>query len=223
MRSSLEPPPSDSDAAADRGDASPAQPRVDRVGREAATDQPGKDPRGWFARLYDRFETRMARLSARSNFWHRICSSVWLPFAFRSGIKIKKISPDTFWAVLPFTRFNRNWYRAMAGASLLGNSEIAGGMYVFGQTGGRYTVVCKQLEYRFLRPCFGPAIYRVEPRESLAEKLETGEEFNVTLDLTIAQVVNRKNQQRERRVGQCVATYHVTPLKKARRRAASRR
>ena len=39
----------------------------------------------------------------------------------------------------------------MAGAALLGNTEIAGGNYVFKVCGGDYTVVCKNLEYRFLR------------------------------------------------------------------------
>ena len=69
---------------------------------------------------------------------------------------MKQINTDTFSAVLPFRRFNRNWYRAMAGGALLANSEIAGGMYVFGVCGGDYTVVCKNLNYTFLRPCLGP-------------------------------------------------------------------
>jgi hypothetical protein len=62
----------------------------------------------------------------------------------------------------------------MAGAALLGNSEIAGGMYVFGVCGGDYTVVCKHLEYKFLRPCFGPAEYRIKPKDDLHELVEDG-------------------------------------------------
>ena len=42
-------------------------------------------------------------------------------------------------AILPFRKFNKNWYNAMAGAALLGNAEIAGGMYVFGTVGADYT------------------------------------------------------------------------------------
>src|SRR5687768_4431508 len=84
-------------------------------------------PKNW----YDRLEAFVSSLSVRDNFWHRICSFIWLPFAFFSGIRMKRIDAETFSAVLPFTRFNRNWYHAMAGAALLGNSEIAGGMYVF--------------------------------------------------------------------------------------------
>ena len=182
-------------------------------------------PTGRLSRLYDRVEAFVSRLSVRDNFWHRICSLIWLPYAFFSGIKITAISPDMYAAVLPFRRFNRNWYRAMAGGALLANSEIAGGMYVFGICGGDYTVVCKHLEYTFMRPCFGPAVYRMTPRENIQQMLETGLEFNVTLDLEILQQVATIGEK-DKRVGKCEATFHVTPkiqhkLKKARQRAAA--
>src|SRR4030095_8217933 len=104
---------------------------------------------------FDRLEAFISSLSVRDHFWQRVCSFLWLPIAFFSGIRMKKLDANSFSAVLPFTRFNRNWYHAMAGAALLGNSEIAGGMYVFGVVGANYTVVCKHLDYDFLRPCFG--------------------------------------------------------------------
>jgi hypothetical protein len=174
----------------------------------------------------DRVEAFIARLSTRNNFWHRLSSMIWLPYAFRSGIRMKRVDEKTFTAVLPFKRFNRNWYNAMAGASLLANSEIAGGMYIFGITGGEYTLVCKQLEYKFLRPCFGPAIYKIAPREDLRELIARGKEFNITLDLDVyqqplvpqalAKIKKRdpliaKLASKERRVGACVATFHLTP------------
>ncbi len=182
-------------------------------------------PSGRLSRLYDRIEAFISRLSVRDNFWYRICSLIWLPYAFFSGIKITAMSADTYAAVLPFRRFNRNWYRAMAGGALLANSEIAGGMYVFGICGGDYTVVCKHLEYTFMRPCFGPAVYRMTPRENIQQMLETGQEFNVTLDLEILQQVSTIGEK-DKRVGRCEATFHVTPkiqhkLKKARQRAAA--
>jgi acyl-coenzyme A thioesterase PaaI-like protein len=166
--------------------------------------------------LFDRIEAFLSRLSTRNNFWHRVCSLIWLPFAFRSGIKMNRIDGNTFQAVLPFRRFNRNWYNAMAGAALLGNSEIAGGMYVFGVCGGDYTVVCKELSYRFLRPCFGPALYRITPREDIAAHLAHKGEFNITVDLDIVQMIGKAGKlgstpDRERRVGRCNITFHVTP------------
>lgn len=166
--------------------------------------------------LYDRIEAFLSRLSTRNNFWHRVCSLIWLPFAFRSGIKMTRVDGNTFQAVLPFRRFNRNWYNAMAGAALLGNSEIAGGMYVFGVCGGDYTVVCKELTYRFLRPCFGPALYRITPREDIQAHLAHKGEFNITVDLDIVQMIGKPGKlgstpDRERRVGRCNATFHVTP------------
>ncbi len=172
--------------------------------------------------LIDRIEAFISRLSTRNNFWHRVCSLIWLPFAFRSGIKMKREGDNTFHAVLPFRRFNRNWYNAMAGAALLGNAEIAGGMYVFGVCGGDYTVVCKHLEYKFLRPCFGPAVYRLSPRDDIKALLAHGGEFNIIVDMDvfqgIAKVKPEKNKPvsaalagREKRVGRCAATFHVTP------------
>jgi acyl-coenzyme A thioesterase PaaI-like protein len=185
---------------------------VTRAQKEAPSKRPG-----FFTRVWDRLEDKVARLSARSNFWDRICSWVWLPFAFRSGIRIHKSERDSFWAVLPFTRFNRNWYHAMAGAALLGNSEIAGGMFVFGKTGADSTVVCKQLHYKFLRPCVGPACYQIEAQGSIEDLIATGDEFNVTLDIDVVQMVTKKDE-RERRVGRVEATFHVTPKELVRER-----
>ena len=176
--------------------------------------------------LMDRVEAFVARLSTRNHFWHRVCSLIWLPYAFKSGIRMRQVSEHSYTAVLPFRRFNRNWYNAMAGAALLANSEIAGGMYIFGITGGDYTIVCKHLEYKFLRPCLGPAIYNVVPRDDIRALIATGKEFNATLDLEIVQqavvpealaklkkkdMLLARMASKERRVGRCVATFHVTP------------
>ena len=161
------------------------------------------------ATLFDRVEAFISRLSVRDNFWHSICSLIWLPLAFFSGIRMKQLDPTTFAAVLPFRRFNRNWYHAMAGGALLANSEIAGGMYVFGVVGGDYTVVCKHLSYTFLRPCLGPAVYRMTPRENIHDLKATGREFNITMDMEIQQQGFRG--ERDRRVGRCEAVFHVTP------------
>jgi len=161
-------------------------------------------------RWYDKIEAFVSSLSVRDTFWHRVCSLIWLPYAFFSGIRLKEIEENVYAAILPFTRFNRNWYRAMAGGALLANSEIAGGMYVFGMCGADYTVVCKHLEYKFLRPCLGPAIYKMSPREDIRALVAGGGEFNITLDLDVLQQV-AKLGEKDRRVGRCVATFHVTP------------
>jgi hypothetical protein len=194
--------------------------------------QPARRPKRAKPTMMDRIDAFVSRLSTKNNFWHRVCSMIWLPYAFKSGIQMKRLDDTTFRAVLPFRRFNRNWYNAMAGAALLGNSEIAGGSYVFGFVGADYTVVCKHLEYTFKRPCFGPAEYRITPREDIAAHIATGKEFNITLDMDIVQLVpsyakkERKKLKdkpksertlkerlggREKRVGHCAATFHVTP------------
>jgi len=158
----------------------------------------------------DKVEAFVSRLSTRDNFWHSICSFIWLPLAFFSGIRTRQIGEDSYESYLPFRRFNRNWYRAMAGGALLGNAEIAGGMYVFGICGSEYTVVCKNLNYTFLRPCLGPAVYRMKSRDNLRELVSAGGEFNTILDMDIMQQPLGK-QDRERRVGRCEVTFHVTP------------
>ena len=172
----------------------------------------------------DRIEAWVSRLSAKNRFWQRVCSLIWLPMAFRSGIRMKRVDSKTFTAVLPFRRFNRNWYNAMAGAALLANSEIAGGMYVFGVAGGDYECVCKRLEYRFLRPCYGPALYKVSPRGNLDELVASGGEFNIDLVLDIVQHVHAPGAK-ERRVGRCYATFHATPKmhKKAKKQERRKR
>jgi acyl-coenzyme A thioesterase PaaI-like protein len=170
----------------------------------------------------DRVEAFISKLSVRDNFWNSVCSLIWLPLAFFSGIRMKQVDVNTFAAYLPFRRFNRNWYRAMAGGALLANSEIAGGMYVFGVCGAEYTVVCKNLNYTFLRPCLGPAVYRMTPRENIREMLDSKGEFNITMDMEILQQASRQGE-RDKRVGRCEATFHVTPkvhhkVKRARKR-----
>jgi acyl-coenzyme A thioesterase PaaI-like protein len=162
----------------------------------------------------DKVEAFISRLSTRNNFWHKVCSLIWLPYAFRSGITMKDIGKDRFVAILPFRRINRNWYNAMAGAALLANSEVAGGMYLFSRCGGDYIVVCKKLTYRFLRPCIGPAVYHVTCDEDVTAKLAAGGEFNVDIRLEIVQqvpVVRGRTVRPEKRVGRCDATFHCAP------------
>ncbi|NQX90358.1 MAG: DUF4442 domain-containing protein [Halioglobus sp.] len=159
--------------------------------------------------LWERTEAYLTRLSTRNNFWHKVLSLIWLPYAFRSGITMKRIDSNRFAAVLPFRRFNRNWYNAMAGAALLGNSEVAAGMYLVAQCGGDYIVVCKKMQYHFLRPCLGPAVYHVVKSDGLDEMVATGNEFNASLELEVRQQLKKKG--REQRVGRCDITFHCTP------------
>ena len=155
-----------------------------------------------------KIEIFIGKLSTKNNFWNKLCSLIWLPFAFSSGLIMTK---DENVAILPFRRFNKNWYNAMAGAILLGNSEIAGGTFVFKKCKGLYQVVCKKLEYRFLRPCIGPAIYKMAPRENIEELILLRKEFNIDLDMNIYQLMYAPNEK-QRRVGKCTVTFHATPI-----------
>ena len=168
--------------------------------------------------LLKKIETFIGKLSTKNNFWNKVCSLIWLPFAFSSGLIMTK---DENEAILPFRRFNKNWYNAMAGAILLGNSEIAGGTYVFKKCNGFYRVVCKKLEYRFLRPCIGPALYKMTPREDIEKLIATGSEFNIDLDITISQLMHAPTEK-HRKVGKCAVTFHATPIASKNKKVTTR-
>ncbi len=207
----------DADAPAPATTPSPSTPS----GTSSHTPEKIKKPK---RTLFERAEAFISNLSTRNNFWNRVCSMIWLPYAFRSGITMQS-DASTYRATLPFRRFNKNWYNAMAGAALLGNSEIAGGNYVFAVCGGDYTVVCKHLEYKFLRPCHGPAEYRMTPLDDIDALVAKGGEFNIAVRMDIVQVLvpmSEKKLKEEaelvgdkpakpKRVGRCTATFHVTP------------
>lgn len=175
--------------------------------------------------FWERAEAYITGLSTKNNFWHRVCSLIWLPFAFRSGISMRRISNDKFTAVLPFKRSNRNFYNAMAGASLLGNSEVAAGMFLFKNCGSDYAVVCKNMSYKFLRPCYGPAVYNVRDAElitnTLHEEMSKRHEFNIEFTMDITQILHKRG--REFRVGRCEITFHCTPKSMIKERASRRK
>jgi hypothetical protein len=162
----------------------------------------------WWGRFKSGVEARLTRLAASNQFWHAIFAFFFLPIASKSRIRLGKDCNGVFETVVPFVRFNRNWYQAMGGAALLANAEIAGGMLAYKALGGEYTVVCKDLAAKFQRPCFGPAIYRVRHDEDPVELAKTNVEFDVhvTMDILQAPATAR---ERERRVGRATATFHV--------------
>ena len=171
----------------------------------------------------ERAEAYISRLSTRNNFWHRLCSLIWLPYAFRSGISMKSLGTDRFVAILPFRRINRNWYNAMAGAALLANSEVAGGMDLFSRCGGDYIVVCKNMSYNLLQPWVGPGIYNVKCGQDIDVMTAAGGEFNIDIALEIVQQVQVLGAPKEKRVGRCDATFHCAPKSMLKARRLARR
>ena len=60
------------------------------------------------------------------------------------------------------------------------------------------------------------------PRENIREQMAAKSEFNITLELEISQQATRQGEK-DKRVGRCEATFHVTPkiqhkLKRQRKR-----
>lgn len=205
----------------------PEKPDSKVISTESSQREPDGNPMAIeeHSSFWERVESYITRLSTKNNFWHRVCSLIWLPFAFRSGISMRRISSDRFTAVLPFKRSNRNFYNAMAGASLLGNSEVAAGMFLFKNCGSDYAVVCKNMTYKFLRPCYGPAVYNVRDAEKviteLNEEMGKRHEFNIDFTMDITQILHKRG--REVRVGRCDITFHCTPKSMIKERATRRK
>ena len=65
------------------------------------------------------------------------------------------------------------------------------------------------MEYKFLRPCVGPALYDIVPKQDLDELIRAGGEFNIDLEMDIRQQV--KDHGRQKRVGKCFITFHCAP------------
>ncbi len=62
----------------------------------------------------------------------------------------------------------------------------------------------------------------MNPREDIQKLLATGQEFNITLDLDITQQMSGLGQ-RDKRVGKCQATFHVTPKAQQKAKQARKR
>ena len=56
------------------------------------------------------------------------------------------------------------------------------------------------------------------PREKIKEMLATGREFNILIDMEITQQASRRGEK-DKRVGHCEATFHVTPKVHHKRKA----
>ena len=86
-------------------------------------------------------------------------------------------------------------------------------MFLFSECGSDYAVVCKDMHYKFLRPCLGPAVYRIADGDAasaqIRELVSAGGEFNLDLQMDVSQIL--KNKGRQLRVGRCNLTFHCTP------------
>ena len=52
--------------------------------------------------------------------------------------------------------------------------------------------------------------YRITPRDNIEEQVRSGTEFNAVLEMNIFQAITKPGAK-ERRVGRCTATFHITP------------
>lgn len=161
---------------------------------------------GWWTTNYRKVEEKLSKLCFKNNFWYKILSSIFLPLAAKSGMKLGRWDGDVYEAVLPFKRFNKNWYDAMAGAAILANTEIAGGMAIFQDVGEKYLVVCKELSYKFRLPCQSKAIYRVKLLDDLQELMRTKPDFNLSMEIDVLAEIKNKL----RKVGTSSITFHIT-------------
>lgn len=176
--------------------------------KQAASEQielPAYPPTSYWGRIYRKLEMKLSKLCFNNNFWYKILTAIYLPLAAKSKMMLGKQVGDVYETTLPFKRFNKNWYDAMAGAALLANTEIAGGMAIFQLVGEKYTVVCKEMHYKFKLPCQTDAVYRVKILSDIHELMRTKPEFNLPMQIDV--MAHIKNKMRK--VGTSTITFHV--------------
>ncbi|MGJ8676059.1 MAG: hypothetical protein ACSHX0_00935 [Akkermansiaceae bacterium] len=162
-------------------------------------------PTGLWGRLYRPIEAKLSKLCFNNNFWYKVLTTIYLPLAAKSNMKLGSWKGEVYETVLPFERFNKNWYNAMAGAAILANTEVAGGMAIFKIVGEKYTVVCKELSYKFRLPCQSEATYRVKIIDDIHSLMKTKPEFNLRMEIDV--LAEMKNKMRK--IGTSTVTFHV--------------
>ncbi|WP_114416544.1 hypothetical protein [Marinospirillum perlucidum] len=156
-------------------------------------------------------EVRLNQLSIKYAFLNRILGFLFMPFIARSGLKVN-YDPANFYAYLPKKRFNSNWYGTMAGAAILGNSELAAGSYLFMLTRGEYRMVCTHLDYRFLLPSTDSVTFKVSlDQEELAEKVKQGGQFMIDMTLKLYRATSR--DKTGKRIGSGDISFKVWPVR----------
>lgn len=144
-------------------------------------------------------------------YWlHWVLAMLFLPLAWRLGLRIN-YSPENFYAETPRNRYTTNHYGTIGGAALLANLELAAGAYLSMRTGGRYRLVCRNVQYRFMLPATNGLHFRVEPdNEALESDLGSDLPFNAHLKVS---VYTRGKHRGEpgRRIGRGELKFHAWP------------
>lgn len=160
--------------------------------------------------LPPRLEIKLNKLSIKSVVLNRILGVLFMPFVARSGLKVH-YDPKDFYAYLPKKRFNSNWYGTLAGAAILGNSELAAGSYLFMLTRGEYRMVCTRLDYRFLLPSTEAVIFKVSlDQAELEKKLAAGGKFMMDMTLKLYRATSKKTTGK--RIGSGSISFKVWPV-----------
>ena len=166
------------------------------------------DQPSWF----DKLEAFISRLSVRDNFWNSVCSLIWLPLAFFSGIRMKELERRLLRrpgdpAVPPIQPqlVPRDGRRGAAGQ----------------QRNRRRGVRLRHLRRRLHRRLQEPELHVPPPllrpgrlphdaargRQG-ARRRRRGVQHHAS---TWKSASRASSGERDRRVGKCEATFHVTP------------
>lgn len=99
----------------------------------------------------------------------------------------------------------------MGGGAILGNVELAAGAYLFMMTEGRYRMVCKHQDYKFLLPSTGAIMFKATVDENeLQQKMQQGGKFSIDLKVKTYRVVGHNEQGK--RIGSGDVTFYVWPV-----------
>ncbi|EGG92902.1 hypothetical protein IMCC1989_2248 [gamma proteobacterium IMCC1989] len=156
-----------------------------------------------------RLERALNKATIRSPFLRWLLSFVFLPLAWRFGMRIN-YSLENFFVEVPHKKLVRNTYGTVGGAALLANLELAAGSYLFMRTDGGHRMVCRNVTYRFMLPSSNGLHFKVEPmnEEDLEASIQSGKPFNTSLKVKVFSR-GKQSGKPERCIGRGEVRFHL--------------
>lgn len=163
-------------------------PGSDKKNKTKRIERPSKkyrSPASGFMWPGPRLERALNRATIRSPALRWLLSLIFLPLAWRFGMRIN-YSDENFFVEVPHKKLVRNTYGTVGGAALLANLELAAGSYLFMRTDGGHRIVCRNVSYRFILPSKNGLHFKVEPiNEDLEASIQAGKPFNTSLKVNV--------------------------------------
>ena len=168
----------------------PRPPEAAFVNEPAAPGRPSQAPR----RSPSGSRASISKLSTAKNFWHRVCSFIWLPYAFRCGIRMQKLDARDLHRRAPLPSLQPQLVqrdgrrrRSATPRSPAGSTSSIWRRRLHGRV--------QAAELPLPAPCFGPAVYQVVPKGDVDALVAEGGEFNIEIQLNVYQQLKKPGER----------------------------